>query len=96
MECEHRTGMHADRYRLHQVVQPDQPNVMVPMGDHGAVVYTHLWRRSQPMIRYFAGDETVIDDDCDCGRTYPRLPYGIIGRLDDMLIIRGGRWSICA
>lgn len=91
MECEHRTGMHAwIDIDYTEVVQPDQPNVMVPMGDHGAVVYTHLWRRSQPMIRYFAGDETVmIDDDCDCGRTYPRLPYGIIGRLDDMLIIRG-------
>ena len=88
MECEHRTGMHAwIDIDYTEVVQHDQPNVMVPMGDHGAVD-THLWRRSQPMIR-IAGDETVmIDDDCDCGRTYPRA-HGIIGRLDDMLIIRG-------
>ena len=64
MECEHRTGMHAwIDIDYTEVVQPDQPNVMVPMGDHGAVVYTHLWRRSQPMICYFAGDETVMIDD---------------------------------
>ena len=51
MECEHRTGMHAwIDIDYTEVVQPELPNVMVPMGDHDAVVYKHLWRRSWPMI----------------------------------------------
>ena len=54
------------------------------------MIYTHLHRDSQPMIRFFSGDESHITyDPCPCGRTYPRLPEGIYGRLDDMLIIRG-------
>ena len=91
MECEERTGMHAYiDVDYTEVVRKDDPRALVPMGEHGAVVYTHLWRKSQPMIRYWAGDETVmIDDPCPCGRTYPRLPHGIIGRLDDTLIVHG-------
>jgi phenylacetate-CoA ligase len=74
-----------------EVVDRDDANVPVPHGTHGAIVYTHLWRESQPMIRFWAGDETymVHDGPTSCGRTYPRLPEGILGRLDDMLIIRG-------
>jgi phenylacetate-CoA ligase len=42
------------------------------------------------MIRLASGDLTRwVDDPCECGRTYPRLPRGIYGRLDDMCIIRG-------
>lgn len=74
-----------------EVVDRDDANVPLPHGERGAIVYTHLWRESQPMIRFWAGDETymVHDGPTSCGRTYPRLPEGIIGRLDDMLIIRG-------
>ena len=74
-----------------EVVDRDDANTPIPLGERGAVVYTHLWRESQPMIRFWAGDETymVHDGPTSCGRTYPRLPEGILGRLDDMLIIRG-------
>jgi phenylacetate-CoA ligase len=42
------------------------------------------------MIRYWSGDLTTwTDEPCECGRTYPRLPKGIYGRVDDMVIIRG-------
>jgi phenylacetate-CoA ligase len=42
------------------------------------------------MIRFAPGDETYLaTDPCPCGLTYPRLPEGILGRLDDMLVIRG-------
>ena len=42
------------------------------------------------MIRFFSGDESHMTyDPCPCGRSYPRLPSGVYGRLDDMLIIRG-------
>ena len=42
------------------------------------------------MICFYAGDESHMTyDPCSCGRTYPRLPAGVYGRLDDMLLIRG-------
>ena len=74
-----------------EVVDRDDANAPLPHGERGAIVYTHLWRESQPMIRFWAGDETymVHDGPTSCGRTYPRLPEGILGRLDDMLIVRG-------
>jgi phenylacetate-CoA ligase len=62
----------------------------VPFGERGTPVYTHLERTSQPMIRLVSGDLTLwTDDPAPCGRTYPRLPYGIFGRIDDMFTIRG-------
>jgi phenylacetate-CoA ligase len=62
----------------------------VPYGRRGTPVYTHLERRSQPMIRLASGDLTRwVDDPNPCGRTYPRLPDGIFGRIDDMFTIRG-------
>ena len=62
----------------------------VPYGERGTPVYTHLERASQPMIRLASGDLTRwVDEPNPCGRTYPRLPHGIFGRIDDMFTIRG-------
>ncbi|WP_342111926.1 phenylacetate--CoA ligase family protein [Methylobacterium sp. SI9] len=62
----------------------------VPYGSRGTPVYTHLERTSQPMIRLASGDLTLwTDDPTPCGRTYPSLPQGIFGRIDDMFTIRG-------
>lgn len=73
-----------------EVVDRDDPNVPVPAGTAGATVATHLWRESQPMIRFWMGDEGLLDDTgCRCGRTYPKLPRGVFGRIDDMLVVRG-------
>lgn len=73
-----------------EIVDRDDPSEPVDIGVAGATVATHLWRDSQPMIRFWMGDESVMDDaPCPCGRTYPRLPQGVFGRVDDMLVIRG-------
>jgi phenylacetate-CoA ligase len=89
-ECRHRTGMHLWQDLVYtQVCDPDtfQP---VPYGAEGTAVYTHLERTSQPMIRLVSGDRTRwTDAPCPCGRTYPRLPDGLYGRIDDMFIVRG-------
>ena len=62
----------------------------VPYGERGTPVYTHLERTSQPMIRLVSGDLTLwVNEPNPCGRTYPRLPNGIFGRIDDMITIRG-------
>jgi phenylacetate-CoA ligase len=89
--CEAGTGTHLYTDEVFtEVVAADDLNRPIPVGERGAVVYTHLWRDSQPMIRFAPGDETYLaTDPCPCGRTYPRLPEGILGRLDDMLVVRG-------
>jgi phenylacetate-CoA ligase len=62
----------------------------IPYGQRGTPVYTHLERTSQPMIRLASGDLTLWTNERNpCGRTYPRLPQGIFGRIDDMFTIRG-------
>jgi phenylacetate-CoA ligase len=62
----------------------------VAYGQRGTPVYTHLERTSQPMIRLASGDLTLWENEpAPCGRTYPRLPQGIFGRIDDMFTIRG-------
>jgi phenylacetate-CoA ligase len=89
-ECRHRTGMHLWQDVVYtQVCHPDTYEP-VPFGEEGTPVYTHLERTSQPMIRFVSGDRTRwVDGPCPCGRTYPRLPRGIYGRFDDMIIVRG-------
>lgn len=62
----------------------------VPYGGEGTPVYTTLERTSQPMIRLLSNDLTRWEaPDAGRGRTYPFLPRGIYGRLDDMFIVRG-------
>ncbi len=90
-ECEAGGGVHVINDEVWtEIVDKDDSTQSLPAGQSGAVVYTHLRRTSQPMIRFWCGDESrMIHDPCPCGRTYPRLPDGIYGRLDDMLLIRG-------
>ena len=90
-ECEFGRGVHVMQDEVWtEVVAKDNPNRALPDGESGALVYTHLRRRSQPMIRFYSGDESHMTyEPCNCGRTYPRLPMGVYGRLDDMLLIRG-------
>ncbi|MBS1256844.1 MAG: Phenylacetate-coenzyme A ligase [Deltaproteobacteria bacterium] len=73
----------------HEICDP-KTFCRVPYGQRGTPVYTHLERTSQPMIRLASGDLThwVLEDN-PCGRTYPRLPDGIYGRIDDMFQVRG-------
>jgi phenylacetate-CoA ligase len=62
----------------------------VPYGSEGSPVYTHLERDSQPMIRLLSGDLTRWEaGPSPCGRTYPILPSGIYGRIDDQFTVRG-------
>ncbi|MDP9395437.1 MAG: AMP-binding protein [Actinomycetota bacterium] len=62
----------------------------VPYGSEGTPVYTTLERTSQPMIRLLSNDLTRWEAPSSaCGRTYPVLPRGIYGRIDDMFTIRG-------
>jgi len=89
-ECTERTGMHLYQDIVHAEVCDPETYEPLPYGSTGTPVYTHLERTSQPMIRLVSGDRALwVDDPCRCGRTYPRLPGGLHGRYDDMLIIKG-------
>lgn len=89
-ECEHRRGMHLWEDIVYtEILDPETEEPVAP-GEVGVPVYTHLERDSQPMIRLWSGDLTrYTTDPCPCGRTYARLPDGLFGRADDMLVIRG-------
>ena len=72
-----------------EVVSPSSLS-RVPYGQEGTPVYTTLERTSQPMIRLLSNDLTRWESGpSGCGRTYPILPRGIYGRIDDMFTIRG-------
>jgi phenylacetate-CoA ligase len=89
-ECRHRIGMHLWQDLVYTQVCDPKSWEPVPYGEEGTPVYTHLERTSQPMIRLVSGDlARWTDAPCPCGRTYPRLPAGLYGRIDDMFIVRG-------
>ena len=89
-ECTERTGMHLwDDVVYTELLDPVTEEPVGP-GEVGVPVYTHLERDSQPMIRLWSGDlSRYTTEPCGCGRTYRRLPDGLFGRADDMLVIRG-------
>ena len=89
-ECAERTGMHLWQDVVYAELLDPQTWRRVPFGSGGTPVYTSLDRECQPMIRLVSGDYAEwTDEPCPCGRTYPRFPRGVIGRIDDMLVIRG-------
>jgi phenylacetate-CoA ligase len=59
-------------------------------GERGELVITNLGRKGWPVIRYRTGDVvTVGRRDCACGRTFLTFPGGIVGRTDDLIVLRG-------
>lgn len=88
-ECREQDGIHiwADQF-LVEVIDPDTGEP-VPNGERGELVITTLVKEALPLIRYRIGDITVLNwDECNCGRTHPRI-MRVLGRADDMLIVRG-------
>jgi phenylacetate-CoA ligase len=56
----------------------------------GELVLTNLGRHGSPIFRYRSGDRVCLSQEpCACGRSFVRLEGGILGRVDDMLIVRG-------
>ena len=58
--------------------------------DEGELVLTNLGRVGMPVIRYKTGDRVAIDrSDTENECKFMRLKGGVIGRIDDALIVRG-------
>jgi phenylacetate-CoA ligase len=59
-------------------------------GERGVLVLTHLDKQACPLVRWWTGDMVVRDSrTAPDGRTHARLSGGVMGRSDDMLIIKG-------
>jgi phenylacetate-CoA ligase len=88
-ECIHRSGMHIQED--HFLVECVDRNTLEPVadGELGELVFTTLTREAMPVIRYRTRDLARLDHSpCPCGRTSVRMSR-VVGRTDDMLIIRG-------
>jgi phenylacetate-CoA ligase len=88
-ECTEKKGLHIwGDMMITEIIDPDTLEPLGP-GEEGELVMTVLKKEAMPMVRYRIKDLTsVIDEECECGRTSPRIKR-ITGRTDDMLIIRG-------
>jgi phenylacetate-CoA ligase len=88
-ECTEKNGMHLweDNFIL-EIIDPETGKP-VPDGEKGELVLSTLCREAMPILRYRTRDiVTTIPGKCRCGRTHRRISR-IIGRSDDMIIIRG-------
>jgi phenylacetate-CoA ligase len=63
----------------------------IPAGEAGELVLTTLDRIGSPLLRYRTGDLVKARDRacCSCGRSELALEGGILGRTDDMVVVRG-------
>jgi phenylacetate-CoA ligase len=88
-ECEAQDGLHVNEDHFYpEIINPDTGEVL-PDGEKGELVITTLTKEGMPMVRYRTRDLTVLKrGTCSCGRTLVRMEK-ILGRSDDMLIIRG-------
>jgi phenylacetate-CoA ligase len=88
--CQAQAGVHLiESEFIFEVINPET-GAPVPPGSQGELVATNLGRLGTPLIRYRTGDLVQLDTrPCTCGRTFARLDGGILGRADDMLIVRG-------
>lgn len=87
--CSMQDGLHLNEAEfIAEVLAPD--GCPTPEGDTGELVITNLGRPGWPAIRYRTGDlVTVGDRQCPCGRTFLKLPGGLVGRTDDLIIHKG-------
>ena len=88
-ECQEQHGSHICEYHFFpEIIDPEtlQP---LPYGEVGELVFTTLTKEGMPLLRYRTKDLcSLMNDPCPCGRTSVRMGR-ILGRSDDMLIIRG-------
>ena len=89
MECTHKTGMHiAEDHFIPEIIDSDTLEPL-PLGQQGELVFTCITKEALPLIRYRTHDlARLIPGECPCGRTTVRMEK-VLGRNDDMLIIRG-------
>ncbi len=92
-ECPARPGvLHViESAYLAEVIDPSTGQAAAP-GTTGELILTTLGRTGSPLLRYHTGDlvkAALIAEPCPCGRCELALEGGILGRVDDMVVVRG-------
>ena len=89
-ECiEAQSGLHLNEDHFYPEIINPATGEQLPYGQEGELVITSMSREAMPLIRYRTGDITSLNPEtCVCGRTTVRMRR-VLGRADDMLIIRG-------
>lgn len=89
MECMEKNGSHVQEdHFIPEILDPVTLEPL-PYGEKGELVFTTITKTGQPLIRYRTRDITSLNaEKCACGRTTVRMNK-VLGRNDDMLIIRG-------
>jgi phenylacetate-CoA ligase len=88
--CSEQQGLHVNEGEFIAEILNPETNRPVSEGHVGELVLTNLGRWGSPAIRYRTGDLVRHSGYfCPCGRTFLMLPGGVLGRVDDMLIVRG-------
>jgi phenylacetate-CoA ligase len=89
-ECAAQAGLHVNELEfVAEVLEPESGRPVAP-GEIGELTLTNLGRWGAPVLRYRSGDRVRLGTSaCACGRTFARLEGGILGRVDDMLVVRG-------
>ncbi len=89
-ECSQQAGLHLNEAEFIPEVLDPMTGQPVGEGEVGELILTNLGCVGSPMFRYRTGDRVRWSEAaCACGRSFARLPGGILGRVDDMLIVRG-------
>jgi phenylacetate-CoA ligase len=89
MECDHHDGLHIFEDQFYPEIIEPASGEPLGFGAVGELVFTTLTKEAMPLIRYRTGDRTILyQEPCACGRTMVRMAK-VLGRTDDMLIVRG-------
>jgi len=90
-ECEAQPGgVHVIESEFIVEVLEPKAGKPVPPGEIGEMVITNLGRPGFPVFRYRSGDLVRLNTEpCVCGRTFARFEGGVLGRADDMVVVRG-------
>ena len=75
---------------VYEVIDPDTLEHVQP-GEAGELVITHLDKEASPLVRFRSGDRVTWFPPglCPCGRQTNLIEAGTIGRVDDMLKVKG-------
>ncbi|MEA2079807.1 MAG: phenylacetate--CoA ligase family protein, partial [Pseudomonadota bacterium] len=86
-ECQAQNGLHINEGEfICEVIDAESGEP----AHEGELVITNLGRIGMPIIRYRTGDRVkLMEEPCGCGRSYRRLEGGVIGRIDEVYIVRG-------
>lgn len=88
--CSTQNGLHVNESEFIVEILDSQTNQPVAPGEMGQLVITNLGRWGYPVIRYRTGDTVkAATEPCSCKRNFLLLEGGVIGRTDDMIIVRG-------